>query len=62
MFRAALMFFLLGLTSIIFGANEFAGVTMEVGRIMLFVCLDMTVITLLTGLIAGDSEQTSLRY
>lgn len=58
MLRAALMFFVLALVAILFGATGFAGVSMEVGRMLLFVFLVLTVISLVVGLVTGRSPKS----
>ena len=58
MLRAALVFFVLALIAIIFGATGFAGVSMDIGRTLLGVFLVLAVISLLGGLITGRSPKS----
>ncbi len=54
MLRAALMFFILALVAMLLGASGFAGMSMEIGRILLLVFLVLAVISGITGLITGS--------
>ena len=58
MLRAALVFFILGLVAILFGATGFAGLSIEIGKTLLFVFLGLTVISLIVGLISGRSPKS----
>jgi uncharacterized membrane protein YtjA (UPF0391 family) len=53
MLRAALGFFILALVAILFGATGVAGVSMEIGRVLLFVFLIFAAISLVAGLLTG---------
>lgn len=53
MLRAALAFFILALIAFVFGATGFAGVSMEIGRLLLMVFIVLAVISLLGGLLTG---------
>jgi len=53
MLRAALGFFVIALVAMILGAGGIAGVSMEVGRMLLFVFLALAVVSLIAGLISG---------
>lgn len=53
MLRAALAFFVLGLLALLFGANSIAGMSMEIGKVLLFVFLALAVITGIIGLVQG---------
>ena len=53
MLRAALAFFVIALVAMLLGAGNIAGVSMEVGRTLLFVFLALAVVSLLVGLITG---------
>ena len=57
MLRAALGFFILAIIAILFGANGIAGVSMEVGKLLLFVFLVLAVISGIAGLITGRSPK-----
>lgn len=58
MLRAALLFFVLGLVAILLGATGFAGLSIEIGKILLYVFLALTVISLVIGLISGKSPRS----
>ena len=58
MLRAAIIFFLLGLVAILFGANGIAGVSMEAGRLLLMVFLALAVISFVVNLITGRKNPT----
>lgn len=53
MLRAALAFFVLAILAYILGATGVAGVSMEIGRILLVVFLVLAVIGVAAGLIGG---------
>ncbi len=53
MLRAAILFFVLGLVAILFGAYGVAGVSMEAGRLLLLVFLILAVISFLVNLVSG---------
>ncbi|MES2768545.1 MAG: DUF1328 domain-containing protein [Bdellovibrionota bacterium] len=56
MLRAAIAFFVLALISIILGANNLAGLSMEIGKILLFVFLALAVISFVVSLLTGRSR------
>ena len=51
MLRAALGFFVVALVAILFGATGFAGVSMEIGRTLLFVFLVLAAISFVVGIV-----------
>jgi uncharacterized membrane protein YtjA (UPF0391 family) len=53
MLRAAIAFFVIGLLAILLGANGIAGLSLEVGKTLLFVFLALAVISALVGLVTG---------
>jgi uncharacterized membrane protein YtjA (UPF0391 family) len=53
MLRAAIIFFLVALVSIIFGSYGIAGLSMEIGRTLLYVFLVLAVLSLLGGIFSG---------
>jgi uncharacterized membrane protein YtjA (UPF0391 family) len=55
MLRAAIAFFVIGLVAVLLGANNIAGVSMEVGRMLLIVFLVLAVISFLVSLAQGRS-------
>lgn len=56
MLRAAIAFFVLGLLAFIFGAYNIAGVSIEVGKILLVVFLVFALISFLGGLTTGKTK------
>jgi uncharacterized membrane protein YtjA (UPF0391 family) len=53
MLRAAIGFFILALISILLGANGIAGMSMEIGRLLLVVFLVLAVISFLASMFRG---------
>lgn len=53
MLRAAIAFFVLALVAYIFGASGFAGMSAEIGRILLMVFLALAVISFIVNLVSG---------
>lgn len=53
MLRAALLFFVLALVAIIFGATGIAGVSVDIGKTLLFVFLILAAISFLAGIMRG---------
>lgn len=58
MLRAALLFFALGLVAVIFGANGFAGVSIELGKLLLGVFLVLAIVSAVIGLVTGRTTKT----
>jgi uncharacterized membrane protein YtjA (UPF0391 family) len=52
-FRAAVAFFILALVAILFGAAGIAGVSLEIGRLLLFIFLVLSAISFVVGLIGN---------
>ncbi len=57
MLRAAIAFFALGLVAILLGANGIAGVSIEVGKLLLLVFVVLAVISLFASLVRGRSPK-----
>lgn len=53
MIRAAIAFFVLALVAIVLGANGIAGLSVEIGKILLFVFLALAIISFLVSIITG---------
>lgn len=53
MIRAAITFFILALVAFLFGANGIAGLSMEIGKVLLAVFLVLAVISLIGGIATG---------
>ncbi len=60
MLRAAIGFFVLALVAILLGASGIAGVSMEIGRMLLFVFLILAVISFVVSLVSGRGPRTPL--
>jgi uncharacterized membrane protein YtjA (UPF0391 family) len=56
MLRAAIIFFVLALISILFGAYGVAGVSMEIGRILLTVFLIFALISFVLSVVTGKKQ------
>ena len=57
MIRAAIAFFILALIAFILGAYGIAGLSMEIGRIFIFVFLVLAVISILVSLLTGNKPR-----
>jgi uncharacterized membrane protein YtjA (UPF0391 family) len=57
MLRAAILFFVIALVAILFGATGFAGVSMEIGKTVLFVFLVLAVISFVASLVTGRNSK-----
>jgi len=53
MLRAAITFFVLGLISMVLGANGFAGLSIEIGKTLLAVFLIFAVISFILSIVTG---------
>ncbi|AUN99160.1 DUF1328 domain-containing protein [Bacteriovorax stolpii] len=53
MLRAAIIFFVLGLIAMLFGAYGIAGVSIEVGKVLLMVFIVLAILSFVVGLIRG---------
>ena len=53
MVRLAIGFFVIALISFVLGLNSFAGVSIEVGKMLLVVFLILSVISLIVGIASG---------
>jgi uncharacterized membrane protein YtjA (UPF0391 family) len=57
MLRAAIIFFVLALVAFVLGATGVAGISMDIGRILLFVFLVLSVISLVVSLTTGKKTR-----
>ena len=57
MLRAAIAFFVLALVSVLFGAYGIAGMSIEVGKILLMVFLALAILSFVGNLITGRKNQ-----
>ena len=53
MFRTAIGFFVFGLVAMLLGAYGVAGLSIEIGRTVLFIFVALAIITWLSGLVTG---------
>lgn len=53
MLRASIAFFVLGLVAILLGANGVAGISIDIGKTLLFVFLILAVISFVASLVIG---------
>lgn len=53
MLKAAITFFILGLIAMLFGANGIGGLSVEIGKTLLFVFLILAVISFVVSMVAG---------
>lgn len=54
MLRAAIAFFVLGLVAILLGANGIGGLSVDIGKTLLFVFLILAVISFVGSLVLGN--------
>ncbi|MGZ3690045.1 MAG: DUF1328 domain-containing protein [Pseudobdellovibrio sp.] len=57
MIRAAITFFILALVAAIFGAYGIAGVSMEIGKVLLGVFLILAIISFIAAITTGKKPQ-----
>jgi uncharacterized membrane protein YtjA (UPF0391 family) len=57
MLRAAITFFIIGLVAMIFGAYGIAGLSVEVGKVLLMVFVVLAIISFVVGLVRGDGNK-----
>lgn len=57
MIRAAIGFFILALVAIVLGANGVAGLSMEIGKLLLVVFLVLAVISFAVAMVTGKKPQ-----
>jgi uncharacterized membrane protein YtjA (UPF0391 family) len=53
MLRIAIGFFILGLMAILLGANGIAGISLEIGKNLLFVFLVLAIISFIASMVTG---------
>jgi uncharacterized membrane protein YtjA (UPF0391 family) len=56
MIRASISFFILALVAYVFGAYGIAGLSIEIGKVLLGVFLVLSLITFLGGMISGRKQ------
>lgn len=57
MLRAAIIFFIIAVVAFIFGASGIAGMSMEIGRILLMVFLALAVISFIVNLVSKRGQR-----
>ena len=60
MIRASISFFILAIVAYVLGANGIAGVSVEIGRILLMVFLAIAVISFLVSVVTGKKPNQIL--
>ncbi len=60
MLRAAILFFVIGLIAMFLGMGNVAGISMEAGRMVLFVFLALAVLSFLASLISRGGHRPHL--
>jgi len=53
MLRAAIAFFILGLLAILLGANGVGGLSIDIGKTLLFIFLILAVISFIASMVVG---------
>lgn len=53
MLRAAIIFFVLALVALLFGAYGIAGLSLDIGKVLLFVFLVLSIISAIVALVRG---------
>ena len=53
MLRAAIAFFVLGLVAILLGANGVGGLSIDIGKTLLFIFLVLSVISFIASMVVG---------
>ena len=57
MLQAAIAFFVLALLAMVLGAGNIAGISMEIGRTLLWVFLVLAVVSFVASLLTGRSRR-----
>lgn len=60
MLRAAIGFFVVGLLAMLLGAYNVAGLSMDVGKTLLFVFIGLAVLSFLVSLVTGRGDRKIL--
>ena len=53
MLRAAIIFFAIGLLAMFFGMNNIGGLSVELGKLLLFVFIGLAVVSFVVSLVSG---------
>ena len=57
MLRAAIAFFILGLLAVLLGANEIGGLSVDIGKVLLFIFVILAIISFIASLFTGKRIQ-----
>lgn len=57
MLRAAMVFFVLALVAILFGATGFAGISMDIGKTLLGVFLVLAIVSFVASMLMGKNTR-----
>ena len=58
MFSASISFFILGIIALFLGANNVAGISIELGRILLGIFIVLSAVSLIYGLSNSEKNKT----
>lgn len=58
MLRAAITFFIIGLLAMFLGMNNIAGISIELGKVLLYIFLALAVISFVLSLISGGGRRS----
>ena len=58
MLRAAITFFIIGLLAVFLGANNVAGISIELGRLLLYVFIVLALVSFAVSLITGRGPRS----
>lgn len=61
MLRAAILFFVLALVAMLFGASGFAGMSMEIGKTLLVVFLVLALLSFIISLFGNNGRRRRFR-
>ena len=60
MLRAAIAFFVIGLLAVFLGANNIGGLSIELGKTLLFVFLALAIVSFVVSLVTGRRTGPSI--
>ena len=58
MLRAAIVFFIIGLIAMFLGMNNIAGISVELGKLLLFIFIGLAVVSFVFSLITGGGRRS----
>lgn len=53
MLRASIIFFIIGLIAMFFGMNNIGGVSVELGKLLLFIFVGLAIVSFVVSLVSG---------